>query len=312
MEESRSPSPTQGAAVTTEHAVWQPHRPSITSNSSRDDLECDICYIPFDLSLRRPKLLACKHIVCARCLVKIVAATNVSPIAADIETHVPCPFCRHGTVIRDACGVAALPEAQALLVRMHMRRQRLRLYHQHQMSEMILNTEGLNTSTAPTQVKDGLIPDDASSLLLHPVIWTSQESPPLSDSTSTTTGTILQSSSSGDYEQTFGIRAVTAALSSSSEMNDGSQPIERSEGMVVMSSGEIHHSSLCGRVPRILFWLLCLVYFSSLPLGIYLLVMERVSIGVALVNMLPATLVLCLIYGLCRWLCQEPCICCVL
>uniref|UniRef100_A0A8C4NCI8 Ring finger protein 182 n=1 Tax=Eptatretus burgeri TaxID=7764 RepID=A0A8C4NCI8_EPTBU len=192
-------------------------------------------------------MLACRHIVCARCLAKIVAATNVSPIAADIETHVPCPFCRHGTDIQGAGGVAALPEAQALLFRMHIRRQRLRLCHQQHMSEMVLNTEGLNTSTAPTQAKDGLVPDDTSSLLSHPVIWTSQESP-----------------------------------------------------------GEMHHSSLCSRVPRILFWLLCIVYFSSLPLGIYLLVMERVSIGVALVNMLPATLVLCLIYGLCRWLCQEP------
>ncbi|XP_063153844.1 E3 ubiquitin-protein ligase RNF182-like [Candoia aspera] len=58
-------------------------------------------------------------------------------------------------------------------------------------------------------------------------------------------------------------------------------------------------------VPRCLLGLLGLVYFSSLPLGIYLLLVERPSLGLVLVSLVPSTLLLCIFYSLCQCACQE-------
>ncbi|XP_054837134.1 E3 ubiquitin-protein ligase RNF182-like [Eublepharis macularius] len=58
-------------------------------------------------------------------------------------------------------------------------------------------------------------------------------------------------------------------------------------------------------VPRFLVGVLCLVYFSSLPLGIYLLLVERLSLGIVLVSLVPSTLILCIFYSLCQCLRHE-------
>ncbi|KAI2663913.1 E3 ubiquitin-protein ligase RNF182-like protein [Labeo rohita] len=58
-------------------------------------------------------------------------------------------------------------------------------------------------------------------------------------------------------------------------------------------------------VPRFLMGFLCLVYFSSLPLGIYLLMIQQLTMGVILVSLVPSTLVLCVFYGFCQCLCHE-------
>ncbi|XP_058031956.1 E3 ubiquitin-protein ligase RNF182-like [Ahaetulla prasina] len=58
-------------------------------------------------------------------------------------------------------------------------------------------------------------------------------------------------------------------------------------------------------VPRFLLGLLGLVYFSSLPLGIYLLLVERPNLGLGLVSLVPSTLLLCIFYSLCQCLCQD-------
>ncbi|KAG9276939.1 E3 ubiquitin-protein ligase RNF182-like [Astyanax mexicanus] len=58
-------------------------------------------------------------------------------------------------------------------------------------------------------------------------------------------------------------------------------------------------------VPRFLMGFLCLVYFSSLPLGIYLLMIQQLTLGVILVSLVPSTLVLCVFYGFCQCLCHE-------
>ncbi|XP_023652380.1 E3 ubiquitin-protein ligase RNF182 [Paramormyrops kingsleyae] len=57
--------------------------------------------------------------------------------------------------------------------------------------------------------------------------------------------------------------------------------------------------------PRFLIGVLCLIYFSSLPLGIYLLMIQQLSLGVILVSLVPSTLVLCVFYGFCQCLCHE-------
>ncbi|XP_010776796.1 E3 ubiquitin-protein ligase RNF182-like [Notothenia coriiceps] len=57
--------------------------------------------------------------------------------------------------------------------------------------------------------------------------------------------------------------------------------------------------------PRCLLGALCLVYFSSLPLGIYLLMIGRLWLGVVLVSLVPSTLLLLVLYGFCQCLCHE-------
>ncbi|XP_061543907.1 uncharacterized protein LOC133408742 isoform X1 [Phycodurus eques] len=58
-----------------------------------DELECKICYNRYDARGRKPKLLACLHRVCAKCLKRMVDVGESSPPA------VSCPFCRHETLV---------------------------------------------------------------------------------------------------------------------------------------------------------------------------------------------------------------------
>ncbi|XP_030622147.1 E3 ubiquitin-protein ligase RNF182 [Chanos chanos] len=68
-------------------------------------------------------------------------------------------------------------------------------------------------------------------------------------------------------------------------------------------------SKFCLHVPRILVWLLGFFYFGSLPLGIYLLVIQRVTLGIVCVSLVPSSLTVCLVYGFCQCLCQGMCDC---
>ncbi|NXO00456.1 RN182 ligase, partial [Rhinopomastus cyanomelas] len=56
-------------------------------------------------------------------------------------------------------------------------------------------------------------------------------------------------------------------------------------------------------VPRFILGVLCLLYFSSLPFGIYLLLIEHHSLGIVLISLVPSTLLLCIVYSLCQCLC---------
>ncbi|KAM8876133.1 E3 ubiquitin-protein ligase RNF182 [Synchiropus picturatus] len=68
-------------------------------------------------------------------------------------------------------------------------------------------------------------------------------------------------------------------------------------------------SKFCDHIPRILVWLLGFLYFGSLPLGIYLLVIQRVTLGIVCVSLVPSSLTVCLVYGFCQCLCQGMCDC---
>ncbi|XP_060715553.1 E3 ubiquitin-protein ligase RNF182 [Tachysurus vachellii] len=68
-------------------------------------------------------------------------------------------------------------------------------------------------------------------------------------------------------------------------------------------------TKICNHVPRILVWLLGFFYFGSLPLGIYLLVIQRVTLGIVCVSLVPTSLTVCLVYGFCQCLCQGICDC---
>ncbi|KAM9063513.1 E3 ubiquitin-protein ligase RNF182-like [Sarcophilus harrisii] len=64
-------------------------------------------------------------------------------------------------------------------------------------------------------------------------------------------------------------------------------------------------SKICNHVPRIIMWLLGLFYFGSLPLGIYLLVIQKVTLGIVCVSLVPSSLTICLVYVFCQCLYQE-------
>ncbi|KAF6731729.1 E3 ubiquitin-protein ligase RNF182 [Oryzias melastigma] len=57
--------------------------------------------------------------------------------------------------------------------------------------------------------------------------------------------------------------------------------------------------------PRCLLGALCLVFFSSLPLGIYLLMVGQLWLGVVLISLVPCTLLLLILYCFCQCLCHE-------
>uniref|UniRef100_A0A3Q3KF38 E3 ubiquitin-protein ligase RNF182 n=1 Tax=Monopterus albus TaxID=43700 RepID=A0A3Q3KF38_MONAL len=58
---------------------------------------------------------------------------------------------------------------------------------------------------------------------------------------------------------------------------------------------------------RALVWVLGLLYFSSLPMGVYLLMIQRTTLGVMLVSLVPASLVMVMVYGFFLCICHECC-----
>ncbi|XP_067865352.1 RING finger protein 225-like [Heterodontus francisci] len=81
------------------------------SSYSLSDLECVICFCPYDNVFKLPKLLGCEHTFCLECLARInVSSENV--------TSVSCPVCRHATPIPSGKGLPALGNNQAVLSRL--------------------------------------------------------------------------------------------------------------------------------------------------------------------------------------------------
>ncbi|XP_043937811.1 E3 ubiquitin-protein ligase RNF182-like [Protopterus annectens] len=74
-------------------------------------------------------------------------------------------------------------------------------------------------------------------------------------------------------------------------------------------TGQDIFSKLCNHIPRIFFWLLGLFHFGSLPLGIYLLVIQKVTLGIICVSLVPSSLTVCLVYGFWQCLCKGMCEC---
>ncbi|XP_054696589.1 E3 ubiquitin-protein ligase RNF182-like isoform X2 [Grus americana] len=66
-------------------------------------------------------------------------------------------------------------------------------------------------------------------------------------------------------------------------------------------------SKLCKHVPSTLVWLLGFLYFGSLPLGIYLLVIQKVTLGVVCMSFVPSSLTVRLLYSFCQCLCNGIC-----
>lgn len=62
---------------------------------------------------------------------------------------------------------------------------------------------------------------------------------------------------------------------------------------------------LCQASAQVLAWFLGMVYFSSLPLGVYLLIMHKTTLGALLLGVVPISLLGVMLYGICQCMCQE-------
>ncbi|XP_076828205.1 E3 ubiquitin-protein ligase RNF182 [Brachyhypopomus gauderio] len=61
---------------------------------------------------------------------------------------------------------------------------------------------------------------------------------------------------------------------------------------------------LCQNLAQALVWLLAVLYLGSLPLGVYMLTLQETSLGVLLVCLVPVSLLLAMLYGLCYCMCR--------
>lgn len=62
---------------------------------------------------------------------------------------------------------------------------------------------------------------------------------------------------------------------------------------------------LCHALAIILVWAVGLLYFSSLPTGVYLIIMKKTTLGVLMISLVPVTLLIVIMYGMCRCVCHE-------
>ncbi|XP_010879034.1 E3 ubiquitin-protein ligase RNF182 [Esox lucius] len=232
-----------------------------------EELECKICYNRYDTRTRKPKLLGCLHRVCAKCLKKIVE--NSSP------SVVSCPFCRHETHVPDEEVWLLQDDSNILAILSYQDRARKSGGSIPPGGEVLLTPGSLNgDGVGGGCVNAGGEQSHSSSDCL---VITIVEMP--GESQSSDTMSMLNM-----------VRLYRPASMASLPCH-----------LPVQKCGAWTSRSL----PSFLVGVLCLVYFSSLPLGIYLLMIQQLTLGVVLVSLVPSTLLLCVFYGFCQCLCQE-------
>ncbi|XP_028432449.1 E3 ubiquitin-protein ligase RNF182 isoform X1 [Perca flavescens] len=222
-----------GPEMDTKVQTWAP---------SLEELECKICFSRYDARSRKPKLLRCRHLVCARCLKKMVNMGESSPCI------ISCPFCRHETRVPDDEVWLMEDDRYMLAV----------LSHQDQFKR-------------------------GEEMLLSP-----------------------HSLPGGSVDSDFMLISVMALTEDSPSMLSLFRPTGRDLMPANLPVNKFGTWKSCS-VPRCLLGALCLVYFSSLPLGIYLLMIGRLCLGVAMVSLVPSTLLLLVLYGFCQCVCTELC-----
>ncbi|XP_030634548.1 E3 ubiquitin-protein ligase RNF182 [Chanos chanos] len=231
-----------------------------------EELECKICYNRYDTRTRKPKVLSCLHRVCAKCLKKMVELDSSPSI-------ISCPFCRHETHVPDEEIWLLQDDSNILAILTYQDRAR----------------------------KGGTAP--AGEVLLTPG--------------SLTGGVVGGGNGSGGGEQAHS--SSDCLVITIMEVPGESQS---SDSMSMLNMVRLYRPASLDSlpchlpvqkcrmwtsrtVPRFLMGFLCLIYFSSLPLGIYLLMIQQLTLGVILVSLVPSTLVLCVFYGFCQCLCHE-------
>ncbi|XP_038653017.1 E3 ubiquitin-protein ligase RNF182 [Scyliorhinus canicula] len=224
---------------------------------SSEELECKICYNPYNLRNRRPKLLECFHRVCAKCLYKIVDPGDTS------QSIINCPFCRYETSVLDD-EVGGLPDDSNVLAALACK-EKNRKPALDNPSELLLSPKRLASIASPSH--------SSSNCLVITIMEVQRES--------------VQSQRSPSAMEFH-----NSSFDSTASMNQ---------------QWEIWNCSplLCHTIGRILVWTLALLYFASLPLGVYLLVIQKVTVGIIFVSLVPSSLGVLMVYGFCQCLCHE-------
>ncbi|KAM3866362.1 E3 ubiquitin-protein ligase RNF182 [Diretmus argenteus] len=289
---------------------------------STEELECKICYCPYSLGSRRPKVLECCHRLCAKCLAKILDLGESPPNA------VVCPFCRYITGLPGEA-VSSLPDDCNLVavLALQSRNQRNLHFHQEATAELLLSPRrlsslmGSSTPAASPSSSFSSSSSSASSITTNPTTTTTTYSS-IRGSPNFVVITIMEPPpslpSSGQdlhlhhhhhqhhHQQQQPRNYYPAGPAASSQGRD-----YRSSSLDSMASITQRWtvwncaSLLCQTSARALVWVLGLLYFSSLPMGVYLLIMQRTTLGVLLVSLVPASLVMIMVYGFCQCICHE-------
>lgn len=238
-----------------------------------EELECKICYNRYDTRSRKPKLLGCLHRVCAKCLKKMVDVGESSP------SIISCPFCRHETHVPED-EVWLMEDDRHLLAVLSCQDRARRGAPAGGGREVLLSPEGLKGGGGA-----GADPAHRSSDCLVITIMELAAA----DSASS-------SPSSWDSLSVLGVLGLVGPASRTPSLD--SLPCTHTPAQKCRAWTS--HS-----FPRCLLGALCMVYFSSLPLGIYLLMIGQQWLGVVLVSLVPSTLLLLVLYGFCQCLCHE-------
>lgn len=258
---------------------------------STEELECKICYCAYNLGSRRPKVLECCHRLCAKCLAKILDLGESPPNA------VVCPFCRYVTRLSGET-VSNLPDDCNLVAALALqcRNQRNLHFYQEANTELLLSPRRLSLlMTSSPHVTSLSSSSSSSSSTTYSsirgspnfVVITIMEPPPASASNQD-----LQLHHQPRGSHTSNLDYHSSSLDSMASIT---------QRWTVWNCAAL----LCQTSARALVWVLGLLYFSLLPLGVYLLIMQRTTLGVLLVSLVPASLVMIMIYGFCQCICHE-------
>ncbi|XP_077386234.1 E3 ubiquitin-protein ligase RNF182 isoform X1 [Festucalex cinctus] len=233
-----------------------------------DELECKICYNRYDTRGRKPKVLACLHRVCAKCLKRMMDVGESSSSSPCVLT---CPFCRHQT---------RLPQEEVWL--MEDDRHILAVLSCGERARRGRGRGG----------REGVIPHGEVVLSPNSLTGAERVAPPSSsDCLVITIMELPAESPSSDSLRTLNAAAVAL--------------YRRRDSLACDLPARKCGSWTSRPLPRCLLGALCLVYLSSLPVGIYLLMMAHLWPGVLLVSLVPSTLLLLVLYGFCHCLCHQ-------
>uniref|UniRef100_A0A665X9L5 E3 ubiquitin-protein ligase RNF182 n=1 Tax=Echeneis naucrates TaxID=173247 RepID=A0A665X9L5_ECHNA len=249
-----------------------------------EELECKICYNRYDTRSRKPKLLGCLHRVCAKCLKKMVDMGESSP------SVISCPFCRHETYVPDEEVWLMEDDRHILAVLSCQDRARRGAAGAGGSGEVVLS---------PTSLTAGVEASHRSSDCLVITIMELPEESPSSDSLSTLNVVGLYRPPSLD--------SLPCNLPAQKCHTWTSRSFPRCLlGVLCLVSKHNSAESCVFRRAYLMYACVCVqVYFSSLPLGIYLLMIGQLWLGVVLVSLVPSTLLLLVLYGFCQCLCHE-------
>ncbi|XP_078496995.1 E3 ubiquitin-protein ligase RNF183 [Lissotriton helveticus] len=72
------------------------------------ELDCPVCWNPFNNTFRIPKLLDCQHSFCLECLARL-------SLLSQFRNQLQCPLCRHQTVLQPDQLITDLPHNETVL-----------------------------------------------------------------------------------------------------------------------------------------------------------------------------------------------------